>query len=699
MRTLLAVAFAVCPAVAFAQETEEEKKKKQAADQTMVITASPLKPDDPFVAPYSIDFLKEADLNEHQVRSLPDALKELPGISVQKTAAGHGSPFIRGFTGFRNVFLIDGIRLNHAGFRDGPNQYWNTVDPFTIGSLEVLRGPASSLYGSDAIGGTVYVNTRTIERFPDTWEIGARVLGRYSSAEQSYVERLEFDAAGPTFGFLSGVTVRDFNDVIGGRHTGEQPNTGYDEYDVDARFVFDLGPNQTLTAAVQSVRQDEVPRTHRTIYAKEWHGTVAGTDRRLDFDQERDLVFLQYRATEMMGFVDSVHANLSLHRHYEDLNRLTGGGAKEYREFEILVPTVFLHGGKQTDWGFLTGGFDYSVDLVESDGFNRNAAGVRTDFERGEIAGDASVALAGIFLQDEVTWGSVDFVLGARWTWEEIDAKDVDPSGLGGPNTGDFKETYSALAGTARFLWHTSEDLKFFGGVSQGFRAPNLDDTTAVRLVLSGQTDFPNPDIDPEKSVNFELGTRGRSGGFQGQLVGFYTVLDDFIARVPAPSISPTAFTKENFSDGWVKGVEASASYDITEAWSVRADATWSIGNLDALVGTETKERPISKMNPATAHGAVRWQGDKKGPWIEGMAMAVRHQERLSPTDVTDTQRIPPGGTPGYTVVGVRGGIPIFNKAMLTMAVENIANRDYRYHGSGTNEPGTNFIATFDIDF
>jgi hemoglobin/transferrin/lactoferrin receptor protein len=324
---------------------------------------------------------------------------------------------------------------------------------------------------------------------------------------------------------------------------------------------------------------------------------------------------------------------------------------------------------------------------------------VRTDFERGEIAGEAQVDLAGLFVQDEFTLGDVDVVLGARYTWERIDAEDVDPSGLGGPNLGDFDEIYSALAGSARFLWNASNDLKFFGGVSQGFRAPNLDDTTAVRLVLSGQTDFPNPDLDPEYSTNYELGTRFREGPFQGQLVGFYTDLQDFIARVPAPSISPTAFVKENFSDGWVKGVEASARYEITTAWSVRLDASWSIGNLDALVGTETKERPISKMNPATAHMAVRWQEVSAGPWVEGLVTAVRHQDRLSPTDETDTQRIPPGGTPGYTVLTLRGAIPLHKQATLALAVENFAYRDYRFHGSGTNEPGANFIATLDVTF
>ncbi len=91
--------------------------------------------------------------------------REVPGVIVQKTGHGQGSPFLRGFTGFRTLLLIDGIRLNNSVFRDGPNQYWNTVDPFTIGQLEIIKGPSSVLFGSDAIGGTVNVVTRSREEF------------------------------------------------------------------------------------------------------------------------------------------------------------------------------------------------------------------------------------------------------------------------------------------------------------------------------------------------------------------------------------------------------------------------------------------------------------------------------------------------------------------------------------------------------
>ena len=119
----------------------------------------------------------------YQSRTLPEALGEVPGVLVQKTSNGQGSPFIRGFTGFRNVLLIDGIRLNNSVFRDGPNQYWNTVDTFAASRIEVLKGPASVLYGSDAIGGAVNV----LSDIPGAAKPGfsPRALYRYSNAESS----------------------------------------------------------------------------------------------------------------------------------------------------------------------------------------------------------------------------------------------------------------------------------------------------------------------------------------------------------------------------------------------------------------------------------------------------------------------------------------------------------------------------------
>ena len=83
-------------------------------------------------------------------RTVPESLREVSGVMVQKTSHGQGSPYMRGFTGFRTLFLVDGIRLNNSVFRDGPNQYASTVDNLSLAGTELIRGPASVLYGSDA---------------------------------------------------------------------------------------------------------------------------------------------------------------------------------------------------------------------------------------------------------------------------------------------------------------------------------------------------------------------------------------------------------------------------------------------------------------------------------------------------------------------------------------------------------------------
>ncbi|MFM2143657.1 MAG: hypothetical protein RLZZ476_2201, partial [Verrucomicrobiota bacterium] len=105
--------------------------------------------------PSAVKKLDKKQVEERLPRTFPEALRETPGVAIQKTANGQGSPFIRGFTGFRTLMMVDGIRYNNSTFRDGPNQYWALIDPLSLESVELLPSEGSVLYGSDAIGGTV----------------------------------------------------------------------------------------------------------------------------------------------------------------------------------------------------------------------------------------------------------------------------------------------------------------------------------------------------------------------------------------------------------------------------------------------------------------------------------------------------------------------------------------------------------------
>jgi hemoglobin/transferrin/lactoferrin receptor protein len=141
--------------------------------------------------PAVVKTLDKKQMEERLVRTFPEALVETPGVMIQKTANGQGSPFIRGFTGFRNLMLIDGIRFNNSTFREGPNQYWNTIDPYALDRVEVLPSQGGTLYGSDAVGGTVNAFTKD-SGFLREAEGGFFAHGqadyRWSSAERSNVQ-------------------------------------------------------------------------------------------------------------------------------------------------------------------------------------------------------------------------------------------------------------------------------------------------------------------------------------------------------------------------------------------------------------------------------------------------------------------------------------------------------------------------------
>lgn len=163
--------------------------------------------------------LNRADMDERLPRSAPDALRYEPGVFVQQTAHGQASAYVRGRTGQETVALFDGIRLNTSTWRQGPNQYFFTVDSQTIHSIEVVRGGSSTLYGSDAIGGAI--DARPMEPALDLTAPGIvvrpRATLRYSSADDAFGERFQVDTqASQNLRVLAGAGYRIVNRLESG---------------------------------------------------------------------------------------------------------------------------------------------------------------------------------------------------------------------------------------------------------------------------------------------------------------------------------------------------------------------------------------------------------------------------------------------------------------------------------------------------
>lgn len=661
----------------------------------MVITATRSE-DDPKKMPSLIKTLDKKKITERQPRTFPEALRETPGVAIQKTSNGQGSPFIRGFTGFRNLMLVDGIRYNNSTFREGPNQYWALLDPQAMERIEVIPSQGSVLYGSDAIGGTVNAISKSSG-------FGAEAAGnvfsrglanyRWSSAEHSHIGHLEASIGeGQKWGLHLGGTYGDFGDVKPAQGP-RMRNTGYDQWAIDLRLDAALDDHWLLTAAHQQNRQDDVWRTHSTTSGISFAGTTIGTDRVRLFDHERSLSYLRLAGKELDGWADAASLTVSLQTQGEQQYRVTGPGVSSWSDLDLSTLGVDLQFESRTPLGKFIYGIDFYHDWVETDATNNNNAG--------PVADDSTYSLLGIFLQDEVDLGQrLHLIAGARYTHVRADAgKFTNPVTNARQS---FSDEWDNLSSNLRLLvdLDSQDHFQLFGGWSQSFRAPNLSDLS--RDDLSGTTarEAPSTNLNPETYNTFEFGVKAQTGSIASSVGYFYTDIRDMIVRRPTGRVvgGRDEMVKANAGNGYMQGVEFAANWQIDPSWSIFGHLAWVEGEADQFIGltAATRREPLGKVAPLIGYGGVRWQAKSKKLWTEFVCLTYGEAARLNVADQADTDRIPPNGTPSFWLLTLRGGWQVNDHLLLNAGIENLLNQNFRYHGSGSNEPGlgVNLAAT-----
>jgi hemoglobin/transferrin/lactoferrin receptor protein len=673
----------------------------------MVVT--PSRQERPAVSvPFSVFEISAESVQLDQLyRTTPETIERFPSVMVQKTSYGQGSPYLRGFTGYRTLFLVDGIRLNNAVFRDGPNQYWNTVDPFSLREVELMLGPASVLYGSDAVGGTVNALTVNPPVYNGAFEAEGRGYYRVSSAEQSNIGRFQAGlAANEYFSAVAGITLKDFGDLKGGRDVGEQPHTGYSEKDYDVKGVVTLSEAAALTIAHQTVNLDNAWRTHKTIYGITWEGLRHGDDLERSYDQHRHLTYAGLELTPASAFFEAADLKVSYQVQSEDEFRIKSSASQQKQGFNCDTLGVSLSMISPSTVGTLVYGGEYYRDAVGSYRNAYNSDGELTKvYLQGPVADDATYDTAAAFVEDTVSFldDRMEAVAGGRYTYAAANADKVLDPATGKPMS--ISDSWNDLSGSARLLYYLTEqhDSSVFAGLSQAFRAPNLSDMTRYDSARSDEIETPVTHLDPEKFLTYEVGLKTRTAKHALQFALYYTDIRDMIIRTPTGRTieGENEVTKKNSGDGYVCGAELAARYWFTPQWSAKLAGSWMEGKVDTYPTstTQKEEDYISRLMPPTAHLALRWESGNGRCWIEASSDMAAKADKLSDRDKSDTQRIPPGGTPGYIVFNLNGGVKLNDIIALTAACENIADEDYRIHGSGVNEPGRNFELALNVTF
>jgi hemoglobin/transferrin/lactoferrin receptor protein len=657
-------------------------------------------------APYATGLINADVLRlENATRSMPEALKFEPGTMIQKTAHGQGSPYIRGFTSQRNLLMIDGIRLNNSVFREGPNQYWNTVDPFGLHQVELVRGPFSTLYGSDAVGGTINAITRGVRDLRPESDWDRRLYYRYSTAEKSHIGRAEtIKRLTEDLTLTLGYTAKDFGNVEGGRSVGTQPKTGYGEIDWDAKLEYFLDDNTYLVLAHQDVGIDDAWRTHKTIYGINWEGLSVGSEYRRVLDQDRELTYLQYHALNRDGIVGEIHAGISHHLQTEERDRLRSRDRHDVQGFDVNTLGAFVTLKSPSAIGTLVYGIEAYHDDVDSFRRSLDTDGtVRSTAIQGPVGDDATYDSLGAFIQDEIAVTErLSLLIGGRYEYAEADADSVEDPETGDPIsvTGDWNDVVGSAR--ARYTINTAGTWVLFAGVSQGFRAPNLSDLTRLDAARTDEIETPSPDLDPEHFVSAEVGIKAETARLSAQLACFYTDIDNMIVRTPTGRIvdGDREVTKQNGGDGYVQGVEFDARCNLGGNVTAFGVCTWMEGEVDTYPTSDPirVRESITRQMPLTGRAGLRW-APTETLWLETACSAAAKADTLNTRDRSDTSRIPSGGTPAYTVADIRAGWNCADGLSITLAIENITDEDYRIHGSGLNEPGRNVILATDWVF
>jgi outer membrane receptor protein involved in Fe transport len=672
------------------------------------------------------------DIEERMPRSAPDALKYEPGVSIQQTAHGQASPFIRGLTGQQVLLTFDGIRLNNGLYRQGPNQYFFTVDLQTLDHIDVIRGSASTVYGSDAIGGAILAAPIDVlsKLDPEGATLKPRLTGRFGSPDLERGGRAEVLLSPDSkTGVRIGVGYRVADRLESGgvvRNPGErtplvprfeadgrtQLGTGFQEGVFDVRLEHEVEPGLRVVGAVYGFRQSDVPRTDQCPPPE------ARIEDCLTFDhQDRTLAYVALRG-DVAESIRDLDVSFAWQGQFED-KRLEIPGAFVRTDSINRVSTLSASMRASSPALALGGGHHLRVRYgaeIYRDAVGSTESKTFTDIDRTRVASRGQYMDGSTFLQTAAFLdGSLALAerltlsSGARFAFVAARAPG-DPDS----DTTAVAEDRGALIAHAGASYRARDEWTLSLNYDQGFRAANLDDLTSRQQVGPG-FQFENPNLRPERSHTFELGSALDVAWLSLDAWGFVTLLDDAISRAvreatDCPASTPNCgsardqFQLVNAPGTTVLlGTEGGATVFLPLSLTARATVAYAWGEQDntgsrpaageSFYGARV---PVSRVPPLQGTVELRWRHQPSGFFVAGASRWALAQNRLAPSDLSDP-RIPFGGTPAYAVFDLRAGWRYRELTRFGVTVENLLDTPYRVHGSSLNGPGFGVLLTASI--
>lgn len=557
----------------FAQEknNKQDTTKKEINLEEVVISASNFAEKKKNVA-QKIDVITAKTIAQTNAQNTGDLLINTGKIFVQKSQQGGSSPVLRGFEASRVLLVIDGVRMNNAIYRSGHLQNVITSDQNSLSRVEVMYGPSSTIYGSDALGGIVHLVTKSPVLSGDKkFLTTGSAFTRYSSVNNEKTIHADASLGGKKFAWFQSYNYSDFGDMkMGSNYLSKYPNfgrrstyvgsingvdsvltnaddrvqkfSGYKQWDIIQKLLFKQNEHITHSLNFQLSNTNDVPRYDRLQDIRNFGGSIGTTLRYAAWyygPQKRVLGAYELNATKL-GFADALKANIS----YQDIEE--SRQTREYRRYDrfdsqvekVKVFGITISARKDIGNSELTVGADAQLNDVQSRATRTNlTTGAVTKLATRYPDGKNKMNNFGVFAQHLYKFKNKKLVLndGIRLQSISLQSNVLDNSFFNLPDTA-VKQNSFAVTGNIGVVYSPVKNTAIKASVSSGFRAPNIDDLAKVfeSSTAARQVVVPNADIKPEYTYNFDLSINQRiADRVTVELTGFYTLFRNAIIKAP----------------------------------------------------------------------------------------------------------------------------------------------------------------------
>lgn len=657
-----------------------------------------------------------------------DLLSESHQIFVQKSQLGGGSPMIRGFSANSLLIVVDGVRMNNAIYRSGNLQNVISIDANSIENAEVIFGPGSVIYGSDALGGVMDFHLLEPKISGDgQFKFSGNFMTRYSSADNEKTAHLDFQLAMKKWSFLTSLTMSSFGDLKMGEYMHDdylrkhyaaringkdvvvdnqdpriQKFSAYDQFNVMQKVRFKPDRKIDLTYGFYYSGTSDVPRYDRLIqysndttltYAEWYYGP-----------QKWMMNSLQARISSFNKIFDEVKITLA-YQDYEE-SRYSRKFNKDNLRTQIeqlnIYSANFDFDKKVTSSSFLYYGAEAVLNNVNSSAYEKNIVdGSESPAATRYPDGSNDYLTLAAYLSYKMNFTEkFTAIAGARYSYVSLSSTIADTSLYHFPYNKISLNT-GALNGSLGFTYRPRTGCQFNLNFSSGFRAPNLDDIGKVFDSEPGNVIVPNKDLKPEYAYNAELGwIREFEGKLKFELDLFYTFLVDAMVRRPF-----TFDGKDSINyDGELSRVEALVNagsaniYGGSFSFDIKLNSMFSlISGITYTRGEDEDGYAMRHIAPLFGNTTIRYF--KKGVRIDLSANynGEISYENLAPSERSKTHMYAKDKdgkpySPSWWSLNLKSSYPLTDVFTVDFGIENILNVRYRPYSSGIVAPGRNIF-------